>query len=113
MHYTHKNRGTCSAAVEFDIENDIVYNVKFVGGCRGNTQGVARLAEGMLASEVVSRCEGILCREGTSCPDQLAKAVKEAIALATPKAECADVSLEGSDPDCANCKTPCGREKLL
>lgn len=79
MHYSYKTKGTCSAAIEFDYEDGKVLNVKFIGGCRGNTQGVARLAEGMDAAEVVSRCEGILCREGTSCPDQLAKAIQLAI----------------------------------
>lgn len=113
MHFKHKNNGTCSAAVEFDIDNGRVYNVKFLGGCRGNTQGVARLAEGMLAEEVITRCEGILCREGTSCPDQFAKAVREAVASASKVNEAVPALVEGADPDCSNCKTPCGREKIL
>lgn len=80
MHYNYRAKGTCSQAIEFDYEDGRVYNVKFIGGCKGNTQGVAKLAEGMEATDLISRCEGILCRAGTSCPDQLAKAVKEAIA---------------------------------
>lgn len=80
MNYTHMNRGTCSRAVSFDINDGIVTNVQFVGGCNGNTQGVAALAEGMKAEDIIAKCEGIDCnRRGTSCPDQLAKAVKEAI----------------------------------
>ncbi len=116
MHYSHKNKGTCSAAVEFDYENGRVYNVKFLGGCRGNTQGVARLAEGREASDVIACCEGILCREGTSCPDQLAQALREVAAEeAAAGATCPteETAYETADPDCANCPTPCGREKLL
>lgn len=80
MNYTHMNRGTCSRAVSFDINDGIVTNIQFVGGCNGNTQGVAALAEGMKAEDIIAKCEGIDCnRRGTSCPDQLAKAVKEAI----------------------------------
>lgn len=80
MNYTHMNRGTCSRAVSFDINDGIVTNIQFVGGCSGNTQGVAALAEGMKAEDIIAKCEGIDCnRRGTSCPDQLAKAVKEAI----------------------------------
>lgn len=109
QHYSYKNRGTCSQAVEFDYENGRIYNVRFIGGCRGNTQGVARLCEGMEAKDIVTRCEGILCREGTSCPDQLAQAIKLVMAENCPKDE---VPAEGTDPDCANCPTPCGREKL-
>lgn len=80
MNYTHMNRGTCSRAVSFDINDGIVTNIQFVGGCNGNTQGVAALAEGMKAEDIIAKCEGIDCNgRGTSCPDQLAKAVKEAI----------------------------------
>lgn len=80
MHYSYKNQGTCSSAVEFDYEDGRVFNVKFIGGCRGNTQGVARLAEGMEATDIISRCEGIPCRGNTSCPDQLAQALKQVVA---------------------------------
>ena len=114
MHYNYKTHGTCSQAIEFDYDNGVVTNVRFIGGCRGNTQGVARLSEGMQATEIIARCEGILCREGTSCPDQFAKALRQVVE--TQPAECtssAASAAEGADPDCANCPTPCGREKLI
>lgn len=115
QHYNFKNKGTCSQAVEFDYENGRVYNVRFIGGCRGNTQGVARLAEGMEATEIITRCEGILCREGTSCPDQFAKNLRKVVDSQPATKECAgaETPAEGADPDCANCPTPCGREKLI
>ena len=72
-----KTSGTCSRAIEFDIVDNRVYNVKFMGGCLGNTQGIAKLVEGMQIDEVIARLSGTLCRAGTSCPDQLAKALKE------------------------------------
>ncbi|MBQ9791667.1 MAG: TIGR03905 family TSCPD domain-containing protein [Clostridia bacterium] len=71
----YKTYGTCSVEIQFDVENDIVKNVKFVGGCRGNTTGVAKLAEGRNIDELISTLSGIDCRGGTSCPDQLAKAL--------------------------------------
>ena len=75
MEYTTK--GTCSRKILFEVEDGKVHNVQFVGGCNGNTQGVAQLAEGMDADEVISRLEGIRCGfKPTSCPDQLAKALK-------------------------------------
>lgn len=70
-----KTSGTCSRAIEFDVVNGKVYNVKFIGGCMGNTQGIAKLVEGMDINEVIARLKGINCRAGTSCPDQLAKAL--------------------------------------
>ena len=78
--FQYANRGTCSRGVRFDIVDGRVHNVEFDGGCSGNTQGVSRLAEGMRAEELISRLEGIQCgTKGTSCPDQLAKAVKKAL----------------------------------
>jgi uncharacterized protein (TIGR03905 family) len=75
--YSYKTKGTCSREISFDIEGDVVKNVSFVMGCNGNTQGVARLVEGMPVNEVIARLEGINCGgRGTSCPDQLAKALK-------------------------------------
>lgn len=75
--YSYKTKGTCSREITFDIEGNVVRNVKFVMGCQGNTEGVARLVEGMTVDEVISRLEGINCRgRGTSCPDQLAQALK-------------------------------------
>ena len=74
----YKTSGTCSAAIDFEVEDGIVKNVKFIGGCNGNTQGISKLVEGMPADEVISRLEGIKCGfKSTSCPDQLAKALKE------------------------------------
>lgn len=79
MRYTTK--GTCSMAIEYELDDEQrVRNVKFIGGCSGNTQGVAKLVEGMPAKEVISRLEGIKCgSRPTSCPDQLATALKESL----------------------------------
>lgn len=82
MKYTYTPRGVCSAQVEFEIEDGVVRNVKFTRGCHGNTQGIGRLCEGMAAKDVVERLDGIDCGgRGTSCPDQLAKAIKDAAGL--------------------------------
>lgn len=71
-------KGVCSRSVDVEVENGIIKSVNFTGGCMGNTQGVARLAEGRPVEEVVKILEGIDCRgRGTSCPDQLAKVLKE------------------------------------
>jgi len=75
--YTYKTFGTCSSAIEIETEGDIVKSVKFINGCRGNTQGVAALAQGMKIDEVIARCKGIQCRGETSCPDQLARALEQ------------------------------------
>lgn len=69
--------GVCARTINFEIEGNIVHNVKFNGGCPGNTQGVARLVEGKTIDEVINLLEGIQCRNGTSCPDQLTKALKK------------------------------------
>ncbi len=81
MRITHKNVGTCSREVSFDIdENGIISNVEFVGGCNGNLKGIASLCEGQKASDVIDRLDGIRCGfKSTSCPDQLAQALREAI----------------------------------
>ncbi len=74
----HMNRGVCSRAVEFEVENNVITSCEFIGGCHGNTQGVARLVVGRDVDEVISTLEGIDCGgRGTSCPDQLAKALKQ------------------------------------
>lgn len=72
-------QGVCSRCIYIDVDdNGILNKVDFCGGCSGNTQGVARLAEGMHVDEVIRRLEGIRCgAKSTSCPDQLAKALKE------------------------------------
>lgn len=74
----YKTQGTCSRSIQFEVIDGKVHNVSFEGGCAGNTQGVARLVEGMSVDEVISRTEGIKCGfKPTSCPDQLAKALKQ------------------------------------
>ncbi|MBO5387058.1 MAG: TIGR03905 family TSCPD domain-containing protein [Lachnospiraceae bacterium] len=75
---TYKTKGTCSQAIDFDIKDGKVYNVKFLGGCNGNLKGIGALVEGMEVAEVIKRLEGTTCGfKNTSCPDQLAKALKE------------------------------------
>ena len=79
MHHEYKTKGVCSQKIFFDIENGKVSNVQFLGGCNGNLKGIAALVEGMDAAEVISRVEGVRCgMKSTSCPDQLAQALKEA-----------------------------------
>ena len=77
----YRTHGTCSSEIHFDIdENHLIHNVSFVGGCNGNLKGIGALVEGMDAREVIARVEGTTCGfKPTSCPDQLAKALKEAI----------------------------------
>ena len=76
----YKTHGVCAREIKFDLDGDTIKSVEFIGGCSGNTQGVARLVEGMDAKEAISRMEGIRCGfKPTSCPDQLAKALKEAL----------------------------------
>ncbi len=76
MTYTYKTHGTCSRAIQFEITEDRkMHNVRIIGGCTGNTQGVARLCEGRDMDEVQAMLSGILCRNGTSCPDQLSRAI--------------------------------------
>lgn len=79
MHYEYKTRGVCSSKILFDVEDNIVSNVRFIGGCNGNGQGITRLAEGMPVDEVIDRLKGVKCgMKSTSCPDQLATALIEA-----------------------------------
>ena len=74
--HTYATRGTCSHHIEFDVKDDnTLTKVKFIGGCPGNTQAVAKLVEGKTIDEVISLLKGIQCRMGTSCPDQLATAL--------------------------------------
>ena len=80
MQFEYKTKGTCSQKIFFDIEDGILKNVQFLGGCNGNLKGICSLVEGMDVQEVISRIEGIRCgMKSTSCPDQLATALKEAI----------------------------------
>ena len=79
MRYEYKTNGTCSRAILFDVEDGKVKNVEFMGGCNGNLKGISALIEGMSVEEVISRVEGITCgMKATSCPDQLAQALKQA-----------------------------------
>ncbi len=80
MEYTFIPKGVCSRKITFEINDGIVSNVRFAGGCAGNTLGLAALAEGMKAEDVVKRLSGIRCGfKSTSCPDQMARAVKAAL----------------------------------
>ncbi|MGI5931045.1 MAG: TIGR03905 family TSCPD domain-containing protein [Eubacterium sp.] len=84
MHYRYRTSGTCSQMIEFDLENGTVSNVTFLGGCNGNLQGIGRLVDGKTPEEISETLEGISCGgRPTSCPDQLAKAVKLAQAKET------------------------------
>ena len=79
MSYEYKTQGTCSQRILFDIKDGKVKNVQYIGGCNGNLKGIASLVEGMDVDEVISRLEGTTCgMKATSCPDQLAKALKAA-----------------------------------
>lgn len=72
--------GVCSQAIVIEMDGEVVKSVEFIGGCQGNTKGVAALVAGMPATEVIKRLEGIDCgRKGTSCPDQLARALKSIV----------------------------------
>ncbi|WP_280120004.1 TIGR03905 family TSCPD domain-containing protein [Sangeribacter muris] len=78
MKYSYNTNGTCSRVIDFEVENGILKNVRFTGGCHGNLQGIAALVEGLEVEDVIQKLEGIRCREKpTSCPDQLANALKE------------------------------------
>lgn len=80
MQYQYKTSGTCSQQIFFDIEDGKVKNVRFLGGCNGNLKGISALVEGMDVQDVIARCEGIRCGfKATSCPDQLAKALRSAV----------------------------------
>ena len=79
MHYDYMTKGTCSQVISLDINGDVVTNVKFLGGCNGNLKAIPVLVDGMTVDELESRLKGITGgHRPTSCPDQLAKAVREA-----------------------------------
>lgn len=83
MQYTYKTSGTCSREIIFEIEDGKVHNLYYIGGCNGNLQGIGKLVEGMAVEDVIARVEGISCGgRPTSCPDQLAQALKKALAKA-------------------------------
>ncbi len=76
--FTYQTKGTCSRQIYFEVdEQNKLHNVKFVGGCSGNLQGISRLVEGKDIDEVEKLLSGVLCRNNTSCPDQLSKAIGE------------------------------------
>ena len=74
--FTYRTRGTCSTAMHLEIQDGIITYCRIDNGCRGNTQGLAKMVVGQKAEEVAAKLEGIQCRGGTSCPDQLAKAIR-------------------------------------
>ena len=79
MQYEYKTSGVCSQRIFFEVEGNKVKNVQFVGGCNGNLKGIAALVEGMDIDDVIARVEGVKCgMKATSCPDQLAQALKTA-----------------------------------
>jgi uncharacterized protein (TIGR03905 family) len=77
----YKTKGTCSRQINVQITDGVIDSVEFIGGCNGNTKGIAQLVKGMKAEDVIARVKGTDCRgRGTSCPDQLALALEEALA---------------------------------
>ena len=79
-HIDYKTRGTCSRMVSIDIDDGVITDCTFIGGCAGNTQGVARLVVGMRVEDAISKIKGIKCGfKDTSCPDQLAKALEQSL----------------------------------
>lgn len=80
MKYTYKTKGTCSTAISFDIDGDIIRNVSFTGGCNGNLKAISKLVDGMTVTQIEEKLKGNLCgMKNTSCADQLAVAVREAL----------------------------------
>ena len=80
MQYEYKTKGTCSQRLLFEIEDGKLHKVQYIGGCNGNLKGIGALVEGMEVREVIDRLSGTTCgMKSTSCPDQLAQALKEAI----------------------------------
>lgn len=79
MQYSYKTNGTCASTITFDIEGDVIKNVKFLGGCNGNLKAISALVEGMKVQNIEAKLKGITCGwKNTSCSDQLAKAVRKA-----------------------------------
>lgn len=80
MRYEYKTENTCSQLISFDIDGNVITNIEFYGGCNGNLKAVSKLVQGMTVEEIESKLSGITCgRRPTSCADQLAKAVREAL----------------------------------
>ena len=83
MEYTYRTSGTCSRSITFDIEDGVVRNVRFEGGCNGNLKGIGAIVDGMKVEDVINKLSGIRCGfKSTSCPDQLSIALKQALAQA-------------------------------
>lgn len=81
MHYLYRTKETCAYEIEFDLEDGKVNNIKFNGGCNGNLKMLSKLLSGKSANEIIESCSGNICgRKSTSCADQLAQAVKKALA---------------------------------
>lgn len=79
MRYSYKTNGTCSSVIEFDIDGDVITNVKFTGGCNGNLKAISSLVDGLTVTQIEERVKGITCGfKNTSCSDQLSKAVRKA-----------------------------------
>ncbi len=77
MQLSYETYGSCAKRIDFDVENGVVINVSFVGGCVGNTLALSALVSGMHVAEVIKRLKGIACQGDTSCPDQLARALEQ------------------------------------
>ena len=78
-HYIYKTKNVCAQEISFDLVDGRIFNVHFQGGCKGNTQGMAVMVDGIEAHSAIRRLKGILCRNGTSCPDQLATAIEQCL----------------------------------
>ncbi len=97
MAYHFQTRGVCAKRIAFELEDGLVKQVRFDGGCNGNGQGIARLVEGMPAQQVIERLRGTCCGlRSTSCPDQLAIALEQALAVGTSGTFGASGTLEAS-----------------
>ncbi len=78
MTFEYRTRGVCARSIVIDVDGEIINNIKFMGGCNGNTTGISSLIKGMKIDDVIARLDGVDCSgRGTSCPDQLAKALKQ------------------------------------
>ncbi|BCR03271.1 TSCPD domain-containing protein [Desulfuromonas versatilis] len=77
MKTTYTTTGTCARFIDIELEGEIISEIRFIGGCAGNTRGISCLVKGMDIAEVAGKLKGTICRNGTSCPDQLARALEE------------------------------------
>lgn len=110
MMYRYKTQGTCSVYIDLELENGIIKDVIFHGGCDGNLQGICQLVKGMPAKEVSKKLEGIDCNgKGTSCPDQLANAIRLVSAQLQAEEEAARANgSAGCNGCCSSCGSSCG-----